>query len=112
MVFFFKSFKVTSGRKSRVSAIFKAVLLIFERLLMRLRCLNILATKEPEPAGRDRGATLAQHPAEVRGSWGGGGDRRGLASVEKSRGDAETEEGRKQRTRGGEKDTVADREMR
>lgn len=39
-------------------------------------CLNILGTKEPEPAGRDRGTTLAQHPAEVRGSWGGKGDRR------------------------------------
>lgn len=69
----------------------KLLLLILERFLLMLPCLNILGTKEREPAGRDRGTTLAQHPAEIRGSWGGGGDRRGLASVEKSRGDAEME---------------------
>lgn len=32
--------------------------------------------REPDPAGRDRGATLAAHPAEVRGCWGAEGDRR------------------------------------
>lgn len=64
-----------------------------------LRCLSIRGTKEPEPAGRDRGTTLAQHPAEVGGSWGGGGDRRGPASVEKS-GDGGEEVEDKRRRKG------------
>lgn len=54
----------------------KAVLFISQCFLFTLLCLNILGTKEPEPAGRDRRMTLAKHPAEVRGSWGGEGDRR------------------------------------